>query len=97
MIYRNRKLLALAKEVPYCMGCRHPNDGTIVAAHRNEGKGMGIKAPDWAIAFLCHDCHHYIDEGKSPRSERRAIMDRSIVVTLGWIIENHPGVLCQKK
>jgi hypothetical protein len=29
------KYTELAKDVPLCMGCRNPNDGTIVLAHRN--------------------------------------------------------------
>ena len=52
MLYRNKKLLALAKEAPKCFHCDMPNDGTVIAAHRNEGKGIGIKASDAGIAYL---------------------------------------------
>ena len=66
MNYRNPKLLKLAKDAP-CMMCSIL-DGTIVAAHSNQlrdGKGTGIKAHDHRIAFLCHQCHHMIDNDKS--------------------------------
>ena len=89
MIYRNRKLLALAKEAPRCFCCNSANDGTVVAAHRNEGKGMGMKASDAGIAFLCGKCHYEIDNGKSmSRKERRSAMDRAISLTLQWMIED---------
>lgn len=41
------------------------NDGSIVAAHSNQlrdGKGKGIKANDYMVAYLCYRCHVDIDE-----------------------------------
>ena len=66
MNYRNKKLLEAARECPICCGCSRSNDGTVVAAHSNQlrdGKGRGLKAHDFRIAFLCHDCHNVVDCG----------------------------------
>jgi len=55
----------------------------VQVAHRNEGKGMGLKNDDSLTAALCPECHHEIDNGKAiSRQERRALMDRAIVLTL---------------
>ena len=71
-VYRNPALLALAEgeecllRVPkYCQG----GTDTTVPCHSNrlrDGKGKGIKAHDWAIAFGCGGCHWFIDESKAP-------------------------------
>lgn len=50
----------------------------MVAAHSNwfqwGGKGMGRKASDWAVSFLCGQCHHDIDQGsRYTKSERQTI------------------------
>ncbi|PND31575.1 DUF1364 domain-containing protein [Achromobacter pulmonis] len=73
-VYRNPGLLALAKgeecllRVPkYCWG----GTDTTVACHSNQtrdGKGKGIKAHDWAIAFGCGGCHHFLDQSTAPRA-----------------------------
>ncbi|WP_274371923.1 hypothetical protein, partial [Morganella morganii] len=56
--------------------------GTQVA-HRNEGKGMGLKVDDSLTAALCPQCHHNIDNGGSMnRIERRQEMDRAIILTI---------------
>ncbi|CAB5512035.1 hypothetical protein LMG26857_01324 [Achromobacter anxifer] len=70
-VYRNPVLLALAEgeecllRVPkYCQG----GTDTTVACHSNrlrDGKGKGIKAHDWAIAFGCGGCHWFIDHSKA--------------------------------
>lgn len=89
MTYRNPKLLKAAKDCPYCMGCGKHNDGTIVAAHRNEGKGIGLKASDAAIAYLCSACHFEYDNGKKmDREDRRAFINTAILRTLIYVIEN---------
>ena len=72
-IYRNPALLALAKgeecltRVPtYCWG----GNETTVSAHSNQtrdGKGKGIKAHDWAIAFACGGCHFFLDQSTASR------------------------------
>ncbi|WP_245575058.1 DUF1364 domain-containing protein [Chitinilyticum litopenaei] len=55
----------------------------VQAAHRNEGKGRGQKTDDALAAAICSECHHEIDNGKQlDREQRRALMDRAIVLTL---------------
>lgn len=71
-VYRNPALLALASgeecllRIPkYCQG----GTDTTVACHSNrlrDGKGKGIKAHDWAIAFGCGACHWFIDQSTAP-------------------------------
>lgn len=61
MTYRNPKLLKAANGRP-CTLCG--SVGTTVAAHSNslaDGKGMGLKVPDYFIAYLCHVCHDKVD------------------------------------
>lgn len=73
MNYRNTKLLELARDQA-CVMC-HTQDGTVVSAHSNlgeHGKGMGMKADDSMIAWLCFRCHSNLDQGSSmTRDERR--------------------------
>lgn len=73
MTYRNRKLLDLARDQA-CVMC-HTQDGTIVAAHSNlieHGKGMGTKAHDGMMAWLCYRCHSELDQGtERSKDERR--------------------------
>ncbi len=53
------------------------------AAHRNEGKGKSEKVDDCLTGAICRTCHHEIDQGKNlSRDERRALIDRAIVLTL---------------
>lgn len=53
------------------------------AAHRNEGKGMGMKVDDCWTAALCPECHREIDQGKTMnREDRREAIDRAILLTL---------------
>lgn len=60
-----KKLRDMAKHYP-CQHCG-ADHGTTVAAHANGheyGKGGAIKAHDAFIAFMCHDCHTWLDTGK---------------------------------
>lgn len=91
MTYRNRKLLNLAKLVPFCMCCGRHNDGSIVASHSNQsrhGKGIGKKASDAAIAFCCDACHYLIDEGPQKREEKVRIWQEAHSRTMIWLIES---------
>ena len=55
----------------------------VQAAHSNQDRGMGQKSSDSLCAALCPDCHHEIDNGKTlDREQRRARMDRAIVLTI---------------
>ena len=84
--YRNRKLLDLAKGMA-CIECGI-EDETVVAAHSNQGKGMGIKAPDSTIMFLCYRCHTEYDCGKTmTRDEKREFAYRNNAKTLRMLLE----------
>ncbi|HAS8352146.1 TPA: hypothetical protein I7721_13685 [Vibrio vulnificus] len=79
-IYRSKKWLAAVAQIECCVLCGRY--GTQVA-HRNEGKGMGLKVDDSLTAALCPQCHHNIDNGGSMnRIERRQEMDRAIILTV---------------
>jgi hypothetical protein len=72
--YRNPKLLALAKDAPCAVCGRY---GTTVSAHANwawAGKGMGRKADDSYISFLCHAHHMELDQGKTMTKEEKENM-----------------------
>lgn len=80
MIYRNKKWLAAVGQIEACVLCGRWG---VQVAHRNEGKGIGLKVDDSLTAALCPECHANIDNGKGmTRDERRAAMDRAIVLTL---------------
>ena len=86
MTYRNRKLLDRVRELP-CQHCG-AQDGTVCAAHRNEGKGAGIKASDALVAALCFRCHSAVDQGKDmTRDERRDFWNRAAINTYRALIE----------
>jgi len=83
MIYRNRKLLDLARDQA-CVSCGL-QDGTIVAAHSNlmeHGKGKGLKAHDGMMAWLCYRCHSKYDQGSEmSREEKRDFILTAICLT----------------
>lgn len=75
---RNKKILNAARDCS-CQWCGRM-DGTTVAAHSNQlrhGKGMGHKASDRYVAFLCYFCHSELDQGKSLSKEDRRMMWQS--------------------
>lgn len=91
MTYRSRKLLDAAREAPWCMACHKPNDGTVVAAHSNQsrdGKGMGIKAHDYRVAFLCCLCHTYIDQSPASREDKISLFEEAHRNTIGWLFDS---------
>lgn len=64
-----------------CVLCQR--EGETQAAHRNEGKGMGVKTDDALTAALCHTCHSAIDQGPDfSRDERRRRLDVAILLTI---------------
>jgi L-asparaginase II len=78
--YRSDKWLRAVASLP-CVKCGR--EGMTQAAHRNEGKGMGIKTDDCLTAALCVACHALIDQGPTmTRDERRSVMDLAILMTL---------------
>ncbi|MFN3078074.1 MAG: hypothetical protein ABT940_14620 [Alphaproteobacteria bacterium] len=87
MIYRNKKLTEVVRDLP-CMNCG-TIDGTVCAAHRNEGKGMGLKVSDALVAALCFRCHTELDNGKElTKQERRFLWDNAYINTMQYMIEN---------
>jgi len=89
MMYRNRKLLDAARELP-CQHCG-VSDGTVVAAHSNQlrdGKGRGLKAHDYRIASLCFTCHAELDQGsKMSKQERIEMWEEAHRKTIGLLFE----------
>ena len=91
-VYRNQRLLETLRDFP-CMGCG-AEDGTVVAAHRNQGKGMGIKVSDALVAALCMRCHYQLDQGKEmSKDERRNFWNESYIKTIQHAIERNIIVL----
>ena len=90
MMYRNRKLLDAARELP-CQHCG-ASDGTVVAAHSNQlrdGKGRGLKAHDYRIASLCFTCHAELDQGsKMSKQERVEMWEEAHRKTIGLFFDN---------
>jgi hypothetical protein len=74
--YRDPALLKMARGRPCLLlvpgVCNHRLD-TTVAAHENEGKGMGIKAPDNRSVWACYACHSWYDSGTAPRAYKREV------------------------
>lgn len=90
MIYRNKKLLEIARNFP-CQHCGI-DDNTVVAAHSNQlrdGKGKGIKASDFRIASLCFTCHMELDQGKNlSKAERVEMWEEAHRKTIGLLFDN---------
>ncbi len=87
MKYENPQLLSLAQFAPHCMACGKVNEGDVVPAHRNEGKSMGSKNPDFMWAALCSlKCHYELDQGnKWSRDEKRAFWMAAYWRTQMWL------------
>ncbi len=90
MIYRNAKILALAREAP-CQHCG-ANDGTIVACHSDQlrdAKGTGIKSHDFRVAYMCVRCHHEQGNGnKLNRQQKIEMWEEAHRKTIGWLFMN---------
>lgn len=90
MTFRSPKLLKAVRELP-CQVCG-AEDGTVCAAHRNEGKGMGIKVSDALVAAMCFRCHQSLDQGAAmTREERRETWNRAAIGTYQALFER--GIL----
>ena len=90
MIYRNKTLLEIVRDIP-CQHCETA-DGTVVAAHSNQlrdGKGRGIKSHDYRIAALCYACHMELDQGKNlSKQERVEMWEEAHRKTSGLLFDN---------
>ena len=75
---RDKKRLEACRSLP-CQHCG-VEDGTVVAAHSNEGahgKGRGIKASDEFVAALCFTCHANLDQGRMSKQERAEMWQKA--------------------
>jgi hypothetical protein len=78
------------REFP-CAACGI-EDGTVVGAHANINKGMGMKVSDALVAPLCYTCHAELDQGKEmSREEKRDFWNRAYIKNIQYMIEN--GIL----
>ncbi|EJS8537512.1 hypothetical protein NWH84_001214 [Salmonella enterica] len=74
--YRSKKWLAAVGQIEQCVLCGAW--GTQVAL-----KCMGVKTDDCAMAAICQECHHEIDNGSHlSREVRWCLMNRAIVLTV---------------
>lgn len=80
-----RRWFALMREIGRCTLCGS-REGLQVA-HRDYGKGMGMKTKPWETTLLCDGCHRELTDGtQHTRDEKRALMDRAIVNGLSDLI-----------
>jgi hypothetical protein len=85
-MFRSPKWLKAVADLGVCVVCDTP--GGTQAAHRNEGKGMGLKTHDCWTASICPSCHADIDSGKDlDLSERRRVMDLAILDTFVLLVQ----------
>lgn len=83
------KLLALARGTTCMLTTRvkHQHDHeTVVAAHSDQGKhgkGLGIKAHDCFVAFICHNCHAMLPTIK--RHEREPLFGDGMTSTRNYL------------
>ena len=84
--YHSDKWLKAVRSLECCVICGAYG---VQAAHRNQGKGAGMKTSDCLTAALCPSCHSAIDQGKAmTREERRAAIDQAIVLTLEKLVKS---------
>lgn len=71
---QHRGYMGEVKQLP-CKHCGKP--GPCDFAHRDQGKGKGIKTDCREGMPLCRECHDLLgSSGKIPREERRALEER---------------------
>lgn len=73
--YRNKRILDLAQH-HHCQALGCPADAPSVAAHSNfgkHGKGTSMKAHDCFVAYLCVDCHRWVDQGMASQTDKEEV------------------------
>ena len=81
--YRSKAWMQAVASLPCVLCGKH---GQTQPAHRNEGKGMGMKTHDCWTAALCYECHSRIDQGAHlTREDRRSLIDGAILLTLSQL------------
>lgn len=74
----DRSWFAAVADTDRCDLCR--GYGPLQVAHRDFGKGMGLKTQPCETAALCVPCHRELTDGTQyNRDQKRAFMDRAIV------------------
>lgn len=69
-----------------CAWCM--KDGPSQAAHRNEGKGMGLKTSDAWTVPLCPQCHAEFDQGRTfGKQEKREAFDALLIATIDHLAQ----------
>ena len=98
-MYRNRKLLDLAKHGEQCLMCNQYRP--LSMAHSNQsrhGKSAGKKSSDAAIAMLCLECHDGLDNGSRwVKAERVERWNEAFIKTMIWLIENEYLIVNDRK
>lgn len=72
---RSPALLKACREIP-CQHCGN-QDGTVAAAHSNQGrhgKAKSLKASDQFVASLCFQCHGALDQGAHESRDVRVML-----------------------
>lgn len=99
--YRDPVLLEMARgrlctldDPVICDHSEQPQD--TVAAHANGlkfGKGMGRKADDCHVAYLCHCAHAWLDQGRARAEDKemRYLLAHANTVLLWRLIAMDPG------
>lgn len=79
-VYRSESWRRAVASLP-CACCMR--DGESQAAHRNQGKGMGMKTSDAWTVPLCQACHSEFDQGKKwDRQTKREMFDAWLILTI---------------
>jgi hypothetical protein len=79
-VHRSKEWLKAVASLP-CVRCGC--EGHTQAAHRDQGKGMGMKTDDCLTAALCVDCHFALGTSAQwSKQEKREQMDEAILKTL---------------
>lgn len=90
-MYRSKPFRDLCENAA-CIACGIVSR-TVIPAHRNEGKGMGLKASDAYTIPLCHSCHHEYDN-ELPRDQARPWFDRLHSRWLALLVEQGKLGIC---
>lgn len=83
--YRSEKHRRLIASLP-CIACGY--EGHTQAAHRNQGKGLGIKACDSQMMPLCFRCHSEIDQGGNLDRDTRRTIELAFVKATRQVLIN---------
>lgn len=58
----------------------------VQAAHRNQGKAMGLKTSDAWTVPLCPECHSEFDQGRKwDRQTKREMFDAWLILTIDML------------